>query len=248
AGTTYKVTPSGSPSLQEAMAMAKAGDVVELGNGVYDGGIASSSSGTESAPITITGSREAVVSGTNPDDERGFTVDGKMGSGDSLEFYADKCIYVHGQEKAKTINYMGHEFLSSINGLVLSNLSIKNCQGECVRLRYFVTHADIQDNDVQDCGVDDFIFNPGQGKNGEGFYIGTSSEQNPDSGPDGSNFNLVRNNVILTNGNECVEFKEGTEHNVIEGNTCGGQLDAESGCYGSRGDKNIFRYEDFKTL
>ncbi|CAM9259817.1 unnamed protein product [Choristocarpus tenellus] len=256
---TYKVTPNSSPSLQDVMAMTKAGDVVELGNGVYTGGIRSSTSGTEDSPITVTGSREAVVSGTNPDDDRvitikhsyihlrGFTVDGKMGSEDSLEFYADKCIYVHGQEVPKKINYMGHEFSSTINGLVLSNLSIKNCQGECVRLRYFVTHADIQDNDVQNCGVDDFIFNPGKGKNGEGFYIGTSSEQwedgkNPNSNPDGSSFNLVRNNIILTNGNECVEVKEGTEHNVIEGNTCGGQLDAESGCFGSRGDKSIFRF------
>ncbi|CAM9557506.1 unnamed protein product [Choristocarpus tenellus] len=256
---THKVTPDSSPSLQDVMAMTKAGDVVELGNGVYNGGIRSSTSGTEGSPITITGSRDAVVSGTNPDDDRvitikhsyihlrGFTVDGKMGSGDNLEFYADKCIYVHGQETPKTIDYMGHKFSSTINGLVLSNLSIKNCQGECIRLRYFVTHADIQDNDIQNCGVDDFIFNPGKGKNGEGLYIGTSSEQwedgkNPDNRPDESSFNLVRNNIILTNGNECVEVKEGTEHNVIEGNTCGGQLDKESGCFGSRGDKSVFRF------
>ncbi|CAM9550784.1 unnamed protein product [Choristocarpus tenellus] len=256
---TYMVTPDSSPSLQEVMTMTRAGDVVELGNGVYTGGIKSWTSGTENNPITVTGSRDAVISGTNPDDDRvitikhsyfhlrGFTVDGKMGSGDSLEFYADKCIYVHGQEKPKTINYKGHEFLSTINGLVLSNLSIKNCQGECVRIRYFVTHSDIQDNDVLNCGVDDFIFNPGQGKNGEGIYIGTSSNQwadgkNPDSRPDGSSFNLIRNNIILTNGNECVEVKEGTEHNIIEGNTCGGQLDADSGCFGSRGDLNVFRF------
>ncbi|CAM9440201.1 unnamed protein product, partial [Choristocarpus tenellus] len=256
---TYKVTPDSSPSLQEVMAITKAGDVVELGNGLYSEGIKSSASGTESSPITITGSRGAILSGTNPDDDRvvtikhsyihlrGFTVDGKMGSGNDLDFYANKCIYVHGQEKPKTITYMGHDFLSTINGLILSNLSIKNCQGECVRLRYFVTHSDIQDNDVQNCGVDDFIFNPGHGKNGEGLYIGTSSNQwkdgkNPDSRPDESSFNLVRNNVILTNGNECVEFKEGTEHNVIEGNTCGGQLDANSGCFGSRGNRNTFRF------
>ncbi|CAM9705881.1 unnamed protein product, partial [Choristocarpus tenellus] len=242
------VSPDSKPSLTEVMGMVKAGDVVELGNGVYSEGIMSSSGGTDGNPITITGSRDAILSGTNPDD-RGFTVDGKMGSGESLESYANKCIYVHGQTTPKTINYAGHEFPSSINGLVISDMSIKNCQGECIRLRYFVTHAEVHDNDIQNCGVDDFVFNPGEGKNGEGLYIGTSYTQwrdgrNPDDRPDGSKFNLVRNNIFLTHGNECVEVKEGTEHNVIEGNTCGGQLDKESGCFGSRGDKNIFRFNN----
>ncbi|CAM9576150.1 unnamed protein product, partial [Discosporangium mesarthrocarpum] len=255
---TIKVSPSGSPSLSDAVKSAKPGDTIHLADGRYKTGIMSATDGTEDAPITITGSRSAVVSGVNPDDRtitikhshihlRGFTVDGKMGSGDTLNSYANKCIYVHGQNTPKDITYMGHTFPSSINGLVLSNMSIKNCQGECIRMRYFITHADIQDNDIQNCGVDDFVFNANTGgKNGEGLYIGTSSNQwsdgkNPDDRPDGSNFNLVKNNIFLTHGNECVETKEGTEHNVIEGNTCGGQLDPESACYGTRGDHNVFR-------
>ncbi|CAM9351675.1 unnamed protein product, partial [Discosporangium mesarthrocarpum] len=257
-GATIKVSPSGSPSLSDAVKSANPGDTIHLADGVYKTGIMSVVDGEEGAPITITGSRDAVVSGVNPDDRtvtikhsyihlRGFTIDGKMGSGDSLNSYANKCIYVHGQNTPKDITYKGHTFPSSINGLVISDMSIKNCQGECIRMRYFITHADIRDNDIQNCGVDDFVFNANTGgKNGEGLYIGTSSNQwsdgkNPDDRPDGSNFNLVKNNIFLTHGNECVETKEGTEHNVIEGNTCGGQLDPESACYGSRGDHNVFR-------
>ncbi|CAN0213793.1 unnamed protein product, partial [Hapterophycus canaliculatus] len=29
---------------------------------------------------------------------------------------------------------------------------------------------------------------------------------------------------------------------VVEGNTCRGQLDEDSGCFGSRGDGNVFRF------
>ncbi|CAM9351601.1 unnamed protein product [Discosporangium mesarthrocarpum] len=255
---TIKVSPSGSPSLSDAIKSAKPGDTIHLANGRYKTGIMSFTDGEEDAPITITGSRDAVVSGINTDQRvvtikhdhihlRGFTVDGQMGNGDTLNSYANKCVFVHGQTTPKDITYMGHTFPSSINGLVISNMSIKNCQGECIRLKYFVTHSDIQDNDVQNCGVDDFVFNAGSGgKNGEGLYMGTSSTQwgdgkNPDSSPDQSNFNLVKNNIFLTHGNECVESKEGTEHNVVEGNTCGGQLDEKSACFGSRGNRNIFR-------
>ncbi|CAN0460262.1 unnamed protein product, partial [Discosporangium mesarthrocarpum] len=49
--------------------------------------------------------------------------------------------------------------------------------GECIRLRFFVTHTDIQNNDIKDCGVADFIYSNGEDKNGEGVYIGTSSKQ-----------------------------------------------------------------------
>lgn len=47
---------------------------------------------------------------------------------------------------------------------------------ECVRLKNFVTNAQIMDNTIKYCGVYDFAFNEG-GQNGEGIYIGTSNTQ-----------------------------------------------------------------------
>lgn len=47
---------------------------------------------------------------------------------------------------------------------------------ECVRLKNFVTNAQIMDNTIKYCGVYDFAFQHG-GQNGEGVYIGTSSTQ-----------------------------------------------------------------------
>ncbi|CAM9654252.1 unnamed protein product [Discosporangium mesarthrocarpum] len=255
------VSPNSTPSLSDALASAKAGDTIHLNSGYYNAGIMSTTHGTEHAPITITGPRDAVVGGVNPDTRivtinhshihlKGFTVDGKMEVKEGrIEMYANKCIYVHGETTPTSTTYMGHTFPSSVNGLVISDMSIKNCQGECIRLRYFVTHSDIQDNDVQNCGVDDFVFNNKRlegSKNGEGLYIGTQRNEwhdgeNPDDRPDASSFNLVKNNIFFTHGNECVEIKEGTEHNVVEGNQCGGQRDAGAACYASRGDHNVFR-------
>lgn len=63
-----------------------------------------------------------------------------------------------------------------------------------------------------------------------------------DFGEDRCNENLIKDNSITTNGNECVETKEGASDNVIEHNTCSDQNDSESGCFASRGDANTIRY------
>ena len=56
--------------------------------------------------------------------------------------------------------------------------------------------------------------------------------------------NWVHHNVIDTQGNECVEAKEGTEHNIIEYNLCTGQKDPNSGGIVSRGKANIIRFNE----
>lgn len=61
-------------------------------------------------------------------------------------------------------------------------------------------------------------------------------------GPDGSNYNVISHNTMTPHGNECIDVKEGATGNVIEDNECAEQLDANSGCYGSRGSGNIFRW------
>ena len=60
-------------------------------------------------------------------------------------------------------------------------------------------------------------------------------------GEDVCDLNYVTANIFETNGNECVEVKEGSTRNVIERNICSNQLDVDSGCFSSRGDANTFR-------
>lgn len=54
--------------------------------------------------------------------------------------------------------------------------------------------------------------------------------------------NWIHHNTIHTYGNECVEAKEGSIRNLVEWNDCGNQLDESSGCIGSRGNENTFRW------
>lgn len=67
-----------------------------------------------------------------------------------------------------------------------------------------------------------------------------------DYGEDRSNGNWVSGNTIATYGNECVEVKEGSSHNIIEDNVCSNQRDENSGCFCARGDENIIRSEHSK--
>ncbi len=120
-----------------------------------------------------------------------------------------------------------------------------NAGGECIHLRYFVTLANIHDNTIHNCGIYAFVFHLG-GKTGEGIYIGTAAAQwrdgkNPTDDPDATSNNHIHHNVINTQGNECVEVKEGGTGNLIEANVCTGSQDVESAGLGARGDANTFR-------
>ena len=66
--------------------------------------------------------------------------------------------------------------------------------------------------------------------------------------PDNCVDNLIEGNVI-TNGIECVDIKEGSTNNIVQGNLCFDHIDENSGCINIRGDDNIIRRDDFrKTL
>jgi len=124
-------------------------------------------------------------------------------------------------------------------------MNLRNSGGECVRLRYFAQKNELAENKITNCGAYDFRLG-GKGKNGEGIYIGTAPEQrddgkNPTDGADHSDGNWIHDNIIDTQGNECIDIKEGSSKNLVEKNTCTGQKDEDSGGLGSRGSENIFR-------
>jgi hypothetical protein len=248
---TYYVSPWGKDSnagrsvsaplrsISKALAIAGFGSTVKLAAGVYYQDVVTVRSG-----VTITGPSTAVVKGggagrifqVRHDDVtlRGFTVDGLAGSGTSVRDYRDKLVYVMGVRRGV-----------GVKRFVLRDMTLRNAGGECVRLRYFVEGAKVVGNRIGPCGVYDFKFSRG-GKNGEGVYIGTAPEQlglngAPDNSPDVSRSNHVYGNVIDSQGNECVDIKEYSSGNVVEGNWCTGQKDPESAGLSSRSNGNIFR-------
>lgn len=253
---TYFVSPNGNDgssgtenkplkTIQKAIDMALPSETIYLLPGEYFQDVISKRNGTSSAPITLTGARDAIVKGGGRDRVieinhsyiilSGFTIDGAYGNIESPSGYRDKLIYV-----------LGKEIRSGVTGLKIMNMKIKNAGGECIRLRYFAIRNEIGNSEISSCGVYDFRFDDG-GKNGEGVYIGTAPEQlidgkNPTSDTDKSKENWIHHNTFNTAGNECVDIKEGSENNIVEYNDCTGQKDIESGGFDLRGSNNIIRY------
>lgn len=252
AATAYYVSPSGSDAnsgtsssaplatIQRALDLAPSGAVVHLASGTYRQDVVTRRNG-----VTVTGPSTAVVKGagnsrivqvqhdgTTLD---GFTVDGLFGSSSSVDGYRLKLVYVMSTTPG-----------DGVAGLTITGMTLKNAAGECLRLRYLVTSAEVENNTISGCGVADFRFGGG-GKNGEGIYLGTAPEQQgangaPDAAPDVSRGNHIRYNTIDTQGNECVDVKENSTGNIIEHNDCTGQQDPASGGLDARGSGNTFRY------
>lgn len=260
ATTTYYVNPdtgndnangqsSSTPfrSIQHAIDLAQPGDTIQLATGIYRQDIISQRDGTQSLPITITGPADAIITGAGNArifelrhdyyTLQGFTIDGKHGTGSQADDYRDKLLYVIGTNPR-----------DGVQGLRVLNMRFQNAGGECVRLRYFAQYNEIAESSFQNCGVHDYRFNAG-GKNGEGIYIGTAPEQlgdgkSPTKDPDQSNNNWIHHNTFDTQGNECVDIKEAATANLVEYNDCTGQRDPNSAGFDSRGNSNIFRYNE----
>lgn len=233
-------------TLQQALARVQPGDTIHLLPGDYFENVVSRVDGRVDAPITIIGPVNAVLHGAGAASAAfylthsyytltGFTLDGLYGNPAQKEGYTQKLLYVQGEG-----------IKQGVTGLRVLNMHFQNAGGECLRLRYFAQKNEIAYSTFTTCGLLDFAFAEG-GKNGEAIYIGTSStqwndEKNPTADPDESSENWVHHNVIDTQGNECVEIKEGASANLIENNTCTGQLDPDSGGIGARGNHNIIRF------
>lgn len=239
-----KSTGTAFKTMQKAIDMAMPGDAIELMPGTYYQDVVTKRSGQQDLPITIYGSKEAVVKGRGRArifeinhsfiTLDGFTVDGHFRPSDDKKSYRDKLIYVTGKTAGK-----------GVSNLKVLNMDIINAGGECLRLRYLTKDSEIAYNLISNCGRYDFEFKGG-GKNGEGIYIGTAPEQLKKDEEiikkDISSNNWIHHNDINTDANECVDIKEGSSFNIIEYNDCTGQKDKESGGMDSRGNNNIFRY------
>jgi hypothetical protein len=236
-------------SIQRAVDAAAPGSTIHLGEGTYLQDVESRRDASSDSPITITGPSTAVVKGTGGPSViaiahdhhvlRGFIVDGLQGPPNRSSSYRTKLILIQSGSDA-----------AGVTGVRVTGMSVQNASGECIRLRRGARDNEISETRIASCGVDDFRFDGG-GKNGEGLYIGTAPEQLDDDddhsggaggpAPDRSDGNRVHHNTIDTRGNECVDIKEGSSGNVVEHNSCTGQLDPESGGLDARGSGNVFR-------
>lgn len=257
-GVTYFVSPSGDDdndgrseatafaTIQKAMDMMMPGDGAVLLDGTYFQDFASVRDGEKGRRIVVKGTERAIVKGSGEKDHIaeirhdhivlfGFSIDG-LGGGDGSKkkHYRDRLVHIEGREPMR-----------GVTGAKIIGMHLSNAGGECLRIRYFSRENEVAYNTVRHCGVYDFRFDSG-GKNGEGVYIGTAPEQarkgkNITKDVDASDDNWIHHNDIDTQGNECVDIKEGSSGNLVENNICTGQKDPESAGLDSRGNGNIFR-------
>lgn len=212
-------------SIASALKTVTPGDTLTIHEGTYSEYLTTSVNGTEGNPITIKGEGNVVLKGKG-DEGRLVQVMHDWYIIEGLTFInADKLLWL--QESDHTI---------------IRHNTFDKAYGECVRIKYLSSDNLFENNTVKNCGVGSFVKKDG-GKNGEGVYIGTAPEQldkNPTKVRDASNSNTVTHNTFNTQGNECVDIKEGASFNVVSENDCTGQKDTESAGFDSRGSENSF--------
>ena len=258
-GIQYYVSPEGdddsggrSPSqpfrsIQRALQLAQPGDTIHLAPGHYYQDVYTVRDGEPGRPITIVGTREAVVHGLTSNrifqvhhdyiSLIGFTIDGlrRNAEPNRMGAFREKLLYV-----------IGYDARDGVHHLRVLGMTFRNAGEECLRIKYFARHNEIAYSTFHDCGIWDFVYQA-HGVVGEAVYLGTSSKQwdiNLTIEPDVTADNWVHHNFMDTQGNECVEAKEGSERNIIEYNICTGQKDPNSGGIVSRGKANIIRYNE----
>lgn len=157
----------------------EAGDTCYLEKGDYEHDGLTVTHGTADKRITITGDKDACIKGSNSQDRvlqiahDYYTIEGICFDGDhGGDGHVATAIYVLGADRKSTKNGL----TSSVTGLQMFNLEIKNFYSECVHFRYFVTHSEVQGCTIQHCGIEAFE-SGGGGKVGEGIYVGTALDQ-----------------------------------------------------------------------
>jgi hypothetical protein len=196
------ITVANSTELKNVLSIAKPGDSIVLKDGIYEGKfvIKSTNSGTLAKPITLIGSRNAILdAGTK---ETGYAL----------------------QLQANYWRIKGFTIQNALKGLVADGSSYSLIDGilvtqigeEAIHLRKFSKHNTIQNTEISYTGLKTPDY-------GEGIYIGTavSNWSKISNGePDRCDSNKVINNKIGPHvAAECIDIKEGTTGGLIKGNT-----------------------------
>jgi hypothetical protein len=186
------VTVSTSSQLTTALRKAVPGQVISMQDGTYTGRFVASKSGTDSAPITLVGSRKAVLTTGTIHSAYGMHVTGR--------------------------NWVlrGFSVTNSAKGIVLDNsdntvidgVSVTAIGHEGIHVRKSSSNVTVRNSVVDGTGRSIPGF-------GEGIYVGSGvgnwrEIMGSKTTPDQSNNVLVENNRISNTTAEGIDIKEGT--------------------------------------
>lgn len=216
------VAVSNAEQLKAALANAKPGDTITMADGTYSGQFNSTKSGTAQAPITLTGSRKAIINGGSIGSGYTFSL-GTKNSANTVSYWKLSGFSLTGGQKGI--------MLDNVQNSLIDNISVQNIGHEGIHLRNFSSNNKVQNSTITKTGQDDQRY-------GEGLYVGTA-QSNWDTfsqgKPDRSNNNQLIGNTISYTGAESIDIKEGTHDGLIKGNS----LDGTGMCYDTTADCNF---------
>ncbi|WP_104180096.1 Ig-like domain-containing protein [Arthrobacter sp. B0490] len=186
---------STAAGLKSALATARPGSVIQLRDGRYVGAFKASASGTAAAPITLRGSRNAVLSSGSVSSGYGLHVTGSHWRIEGLSVAsAAKGIVLDGSKNT-----------------VISGVDVGTIGAEAVHFRAGSTDGALLGSWIHDTGLKQPAY-------GEGVYVGSAKSNWTGGVPDRSDRISVRGNRISNTGAEGVDIKEGTTGGVVAGN------------------------------
>ena len=193
------VKVSSTKDLEQALANASPGDHIHMEDGVYKGAFVIERSGSESQPITLCGSRGAILDGGSIQGGYGVHLRGSYW-------------HLHG---FTVRNARKGIMADGAKNNVLQGLEVHRTGDEGVHFRMFSQNNVLRDSWIHDAGVDTPLY-------GEGVYIGSAISNwgsYSHGKPDQCDGNQVIGNVLGPDVRaEGVDAKEGTRGGVISGN------------------------------
>lgn len=200
-GTGSTIPVSTAAQLTAALKAAKPGQTIALKDGTYTGKFTAAASGTASAPITLTGSRKAVLT------------TGSLTSGYALNVTGDRW-NITGLSVTRAAKGI---VLDGSSSTVIDGVDVGSIGSEAIHLRANSANVTVKNSVVHDTGL-------AQPSYGEGVYIGSAtsnwaSVMGSSSTPDRSDSATVTGNTFRTIAAEGIDVKEGTTGGVITGNT-----------------------------
>lgn len=196
------INVSTATQLKEALQNAKAGDSIILTDGTYSGKfvIPVGVSGSKDNPITIVGSRNAILD-----------------AGSIITGYVLNVQSSYWRIKGFTVkNGLKGIMADGASNILIDGVFVTNIGEEGIHLRKFSSHNTIQNCELTNLGLKTPDY-------GEGIYIGTAKSNwaTVTNGElDKCDSNKVLNNKIGPYvAAECIDIKEGTTGGLISGNT-----------------------------
>ena len=194
---------STASQLTDALATARPGETIVLAAGVYLGDFVTTVSGRPTAPITLCGSRKAVIEGLSI--RHGYSLYLKGASWWRLEGFT-----VTSGQKGLVADGVSHD--------LFYGLYVHGTGDEAIHLRAFSSDNVVSHCVIRNTGLLVQFF-------GEGIYVGSAHSnwcRYTDCRPDKSNDNQIIDNNISDTTAENIDIKEGTTGGLIMGNHLSG--------------------------